>query len=654
MKKTNSNNQDSLSSEAYGGVDGSKYKPFVNPLNNLSQGSIKAILIGILLAILFAASNTYLGLTAGMTVAGGIPGAILGTGMLYALFRKKSILEGNVIQSMSSGGESISSGVIFVLPAIILIGGNINPLEALIYSTIGVILAVFVIILVRKYLIIQSHGELIYPESMAISEVLVSSNSESSGKMKKLLAGASIAGIFKILGSDALNFFNSYPTKIFATFKAQFGIGLSPALIGVGYIIGIEVAFAMLAGAILASFVLVPLFGFFGDLSTKLIVFPSLVPISEMSPGAIASKYIRYIGAGAIATGAVINIVKVIPTIISAVKQTFGNVSISTTSSYNEDVSMKILGLLVLVSFVIISIIPNNLLFGIIVATLTIMCAFLFAVVGSRMTGIVGTSNLPVSGMTIASLLVITPVFALFGYTNISAMGLVLLCGTTIVVAIALSGGFAQSLKVSFILGAKTKIVQKAFIIASCFGVVVVVSLIMILDKVYGFKSDNTILIAPQANLMALIVKGILNGELPWVFISCGVFIAIMLAILRLPVMSVAIGFYLPLTTVLAIVCGGILRWLIEKKYKNVEESFKENQINNGVIIASGLIAGEAIVGLIVAIVALIIGDIDKITSFGMQFISSDIVNSMLLGFIILFLFLLFVYKMMTKVDKVK
>jgi putative OPT family oligopeptide transporter len=640
--------KDSLSKNAYGGIDGEKYVPFIADAKNLSQGSIKAILIGILLAILFAGANTYLGLTAGMTIAGGIPGAILGSGLLYTFFRKKSILEGNVMQSMSSGGESIASGMIFVLPAIIIIGGSINIKDAIIASIMGLILGVFIIVLIRKYLIVKSHGELLYPESMAISEVLVTSNATESKNIYKLVSGALIGALVKLLGSEALRFFNDAPTKIFTSIKAQFGIGVSPALIGVGFIVGTEVAFAMLAGSILANFAFVPLFSFFGELVPSLVVFPSSVPISEMSPSAIGSRYIRYIGAGAIATGGLISIIKALPTVIVSVKQAFGNVSISASDKYNQDISIKLLGLLVLVCFAVIMFIPQSLILGIIVAILTIMCAFLFSVVAARMTGIVGTSNLPVSGMTIASLLVITPVFALWGYTDINSMALVLLLGTTLVIAIALSGGFSQSLKTTFILGGNTKIVQKAFILASIFGLIVVFSLIMVLDKVYGFTSENSILIAPQANLMALIVKGISSGDLPWTFILSGVAIAIMLSLLQLPVMSIAIGFYLPITTVMAVVCGGVLRWFIEKKY-NKDKNIQEEKVGNGIILSAGLVAGESLIGLLVAILALSLGSLHGINMVGGLFLPNMFIDSIAVGFMILFLFMFIFYRKIIK-----
>lgn len=640
--------KDSLSKNAYGGVDGEKYIPFVSNPSLLSQGSLKAILIGILLAILFAGANTYLGLTAGMTIAGGIPGAILGSGLLYTIFRKKSILEGNIMQSMSSGGESIASGMIFVLPAVIIIGATINIVDALIASVIGLVLGIFIIVLIRKYLIVKSHGELLYPESMAISEVLVTSNATDNKNLSKLVSGGILGASVKLLGAEALRFFNDAPVHVFKSLKAQFGIGISPALIGVGFIVGTEVAFAMLAGSILGSFAFVPLFSFFGELVPSLVVFPSTIPLSEMTPGAIGSKYIRYIGAGAIATGGLISIVKALPTVITSVKQTFGNVSITTSDSYNQDISIKLLGVLVLISFVVILFIPENLLLGLIVAVLTIACAFLFSVVAARMTGIVGTSNLPVSGMTIASLLVITPMFGLWGYSDIDSMALVLLLGTTLVVAIALSGGFSQSLKTTFILGGSNKIVEKSFILASFFGLIVVFSLIMVLDKVYGFASEDTILIAPQANLMALIVKGISSGDLPWTFILSGVAIAVMLALLKLPVMSIAIGFYLPITTVMAVVCGGLLRWFIEAKYKK-ETSVKETKVSNGIILASGLVAGESLVGLLVAILALSIGSLDSINRIGGLLLPTSFIDSVAVGFTILALFMYVLYRKIIK-----
>ncbi len=638
---------ETLSKTAYGGVDGTKYVPHVKNKSGISELKISTIFLGILMSVLFAGANTYLGLTAGITIAAGIPSAILGGGLLVAIFRRKSILEGNMIQSMASAGESIASGVIFVLPAIIITGAVFDPFQAIVAALVGMLLGSAVMLLVRKYLIIQSHGDLLYPESMAISEVLVASDAQGEG-LKILAIGGAIGGLVKSLGSEVFAFFNSAPTVVISSMKAQLGVAVAPALVGVGYIVGIEVGLAMVAGTVLANFAMIPLFGFFGALTPDLIVFPSTVPLSEMSPSAIGSKYTRYIGAGAIATGGLITIVKIMPTVFVSIKKTLSNISVTTSDNYDPDLSLKLAIAMAIFSFVVVAIIPGQLFVGLIAATLVVVCSVLFAIVGARMTGIIGTSNLPVSGMTIASLLVITPAFVLLGHKDINAIGIIVLLGTTVVTAISLTAGFSQSLKATFIIGGTTKQVQKMYMLSAVVGVLVVVGLIYVLEQAYGFSKEGSILIAPQANLVSMIITGITDGNLPWVFILSGVAIAIALALLKLPIMSIAIGFYLPITTVFAVFIGGLLRVIVERKYKN-DPTMLDNKITKGTILAAGLVAGEALIGLFAAIIAVAMGNVELMNKVGSKLIGENISTSITVGILALIVLLIIVYKIIVK-----
>ncbi len=387
---------------------------------------------------------------AGLTVAAGIPGAIIGSAFVGAFARSKGILGKNLIQGMSSGGESVASGFIFVLPAVILIGSQITFLEGLAVGVGGVLFGIGVAAIVHNYLIVEEHGKLMYPESMAISETLVAS--EAGGDSIKYMGiGFVISGFITVLTGSFLNVANNVMSLVGSKFyKWKFDIEVNPLLLGIGFIVGLEVSLTMFAGSILSNFGIAPLIGYFTDMAKDgaMVWNNPAMPLNQMDVGAISSSYVKYIGAGMMLCGGIIGAIKLIPTIIASIKETLK--AKSSTGEGEEGSSIQMILLLggVVIGFLAAFLISGgNIVMAIIGAIISLLLSLLFVIVAGRLTGTIGTSNLPVSGMTIASLVIVTLVFVIMGWTDLEANKSLLLFGSFIVVAIAIAGGYTQSQK---------------------------------------------------------------------------------------------------------------------------------------------------------------------------------------------------------------
>ena len=581
---------------AYGGVSGKDYVPYITDKSK-TGGNIAVLIIGLILASVFAASTAYSGMKAGLTVAAGIPGAIIGSAFVSMFAKHKGILGKNLIQGMSSGGESVASGLIFVLPSVILIGSQISFIEGVAVGVGGVLFGIGVASLVHNYLIIEEHGKLVYPESMAISETLVASDS-GGDSIKYMGIGFGIGGIITVLTSSFLNLTNNVISFIGSkSYKWKFDMEVNPLLLGIGFIVGIEIALTMFAGSVLSVFGITPLIGYFTDLAKDGVMVwndPSM-PINEMTVQAISSSYVKYIGAGMMLCGGIIGAIKLIPTIIASVKETAKARATATKGDGSSAQMLILLGGMV-VGFIASFIVSNSFMMAIVGAILSLVLSLLFVIVAGRLTGTIGTSNLPVSGMTIASLVIVTLIFVLMGWKSPEDNKTLLLLGSFIVVSIAIAGGYSQSQKVTYIIGGSKNEMQRYFTLASVVGVVVVVGTMILLSDQLKI-TDNPPFALPQANLMSTLTSGIMSGELPWVMIIVGVFMAIVLYLLNLPIMTIAIGFYLPVATTSIILVGALIRVLVEKTAKNDKE--KEVKVSNGISLSSGLVAGGSILGLI-------------------------------------------------------
>ena len=586
-----------LSKDAYGGVVGKNYVPYVSG-GSKSGGNVVVLIIGIILAVLFAASTAYSGMKSGLTVAAGIPGSIIGSALIAAFAKQKGILGKNLVQGMASGGESVASGVIFVLPAILLIGSKVSFLEGFVVGSAGVLFGIGIASLVYNYLIVEEHGKLMYPESMAISETLVAS--EGAGESMKFMGiGFGIGGIITVITSSFLNVANNVISYVNETFyKWKFEVEVNPLLLGIGFIVGLDVSLTMFAGSILSNFGIMPLIGYFSSLGKDggAVWNNPDVSINAMQVKHIAGSYVKYIGAGMMLSGGLIGAIKLIPTIISSIKETL-NAKASKSGKSSSIENIILFGGIIL-GFIGGFVSSNgNIVMAILASILSLFLSLLFVIVSGRLTGTIGTSNLPVSGMTIASIVVVTSLFVVMGWKNPESNRSLLLFGTFIVTAISVAAGYSQSQKVTFVIGGDKKEMEKYFAIAGVIGVAVVVGTILLLSNQLQMTGDNVPFALPQANLMSTLTAGIMSGKLPWVMVIVGAVMGIVLFLLNLPIMTVAIGFYLPISTTSIILIGALVRLIVEKTSKSDKE--KDAKVSNGISLSSGLVAGGSIIGLI-------------------------------------------------------
>ena len=587
-----------LPKEAYGGVHGKDYVPYITDKSK-KGANIAVMMIGIILAIIFAASTAYSGMKSGLTVAAGIPGAIIGSMFIGVFAKDKGILGKNITQGMSSGGESIASGMIYVLPAIILIGSDFTLLEGISVGIGGALFGIGALSLVYNYLIVEEHGKLMYPESMAISETLVAS--EGGGDAIKFMGiGFGISGIINVLTGSFLNIINNTVTYVGSKFyKWKFSIEVNPLLLGIGFIVGLEVSVTMLAGSILSNFGIAPLIGYFTDMaqSNANAWNDTTVLISQMDVNAITGSYVKYIGAGMMLCGGIIGALKLIPTIVVSIKETLKAKSSKDGNGENSSGEMIFLLAGVVIAFVAGFFISQSIVMAIVSAIVSLILSLLFVIVAGRLTGTIGTSNLPVSGMTIASLVILTLVFVIMGWKGQADNKSLLLFAAFMVVAISVAGGYSQSQKVTYVIGGSKKEMQNYFAIASIIGVIVTTGTILILSSQLRITGADAPFALPQANLMSTLTSGIMSGNLPWPMIIVGIVMALFLFLLDLPIMTIAIGFYLPIATTTIILVGALIRVFIEKMSKSEEE--KEVKVANGISLSSGLVAGGSIIGLV-------------------------------------------------------
>jgi putative OPT family oligopeptide transporter len=591
--------QKGLSHLAYGGCKGDDYVPYVSVDSALPELTWLSIFCGIIFAVIFGAANTYLGLKVGMTIAAGLPAAILATGVLKGLFKHNNILEINVIQAMASMGESLAGGLIFCIPAVIILGGELTLTTIAVVGILGGLLGIAFVVPLRRFLIIEEHGNLLYPEGMAASEVLVSAS--EGGKGLAMMMTGLITGLGYKFFSEGLGFWKYEPEWTIKPLQNTiFGADVLASLVGVGYIVGIEIGMYMFAGALVAWMGLIPLIKFFGA-GTALALFPAAVPIAELDAWGIWSKYIRYIGAGAVAAGGFISVIKNIPTIISSFKSAMAGMGHKNNAKKTDlDVPMTwVIGVAVLV-FVVAWFFPMaGAKMGAVGGILVLIFAFFFAVVSARLVGVIGTSNNPISGMTIASLLLTAAGLKATGTIGDAGMIAAILCGATICVSIAVAGGAAQSLKTTHIIGGTPRKVEIGMGLAIIASASAVGFVILMLNQAYGIGSAQ--IAAPQATIMSMISKGIMNGDLPWDLVFIGAIFGIMAELMKIPVLPFALGLYLPIHLSAGVVIGGIVRVLVDRKFKFDAELLKK-QTERGILLASGLVAGDAIMGIFIAI----------------------------------------------------
>lgn len=583
---------------AYGLKEGQTYVPYIPSDRIMPEFTVLSIILGILLSIVFGAANAYLGLRVGMTISASIPAAVISMAIVRVILRRKSILENNMVQTIASAGEALAAGAIFTLPALFLWGETPSVVTMGLVTFLGGALGVFFMIPIRRYLIIQEHGKLPYPEGAACAEVLVAGEEGGVGA-KYVFLGGLIGLVYKLAGDG----FKLFPTEIeweIGGFKnAAVGIDAYPALLGVGFIIGPTISAYMLAGAVLGWLCFIPMISFFGQQFNGAI-FPGVDPISNMDYWSIWSNYIRYIGAGAVATGGIISLIKAIPTIVSSFREAIKGFKIKSTGSkdrIDNDIPAVWIIAAVVVIIILLAALPQ-IPVGILGAVLIAIFGFFFVTVSSRIVGLIGSSSNPVSGMTIATLLITTVIMKAAGYDKAGGgMVAALLVGAVICTASAIAGDISQDLKTGYLVGATPRKQQIGEIIGVIASAVAIGFIMIMLNEAYQFGSKE--LGAPQATLMKMVIEGIMGGNLPWTLVFMGVASSIMFELFGVASLPVAIGLYLPIHVSTPIMVGGIVRGILDKKEKN-EDKLKE-KVETGVLYSSGLIAGEGLMGIILA-----------------------------------------------------
>ena len=588
-----------------------EFKPYIPAEKITPELTVTSVIMGCILAVIFGAANAYLGLRVGMTVSASIPAAVISMGVIRVILRRNSILESNMVQTIGSAGESLAAGAIFTMPALFLwaeegLSDKPGIVEITLIALCGGILGVLFMVPLRNALIVKEHATLLYPEGTACADVLLAGE-EGGANASTVFSGMGLAAIFKFV-VDGLKLLPADVSAAFKSFKGEIGMEVYPALLGVGYIVGPKIASYMFTGSLIGWMVIIPLICLFGP-DTWMYPAAEGTTIAQLyangGASAIWSTYVKYIGAGAIATGGIISLIKSLPLIVTTFRDSMKSMKGSKNTSTErtaQDLPMQfiLLGVIAMVFIIwIVPAIPVTLLGAVII----VVFGFFFATVSSRMVGLVGSSNNPVSGMAIATLLIATFAIKSSGKTGIDGMTAAIAVGSVICIIAAIAGDTSQDLKTGYLLGATPKKQQMGEMLGVVVSGLAIGGVLYLLDAAWGYGTAE--IPAPQAQLMKMIVEGIMGGNLPWGLVFVGVFLAICLEILRIPVMPFAIGLYLPIYLNATIMIGGIVRGLLDRR-KGVDEKTKTAQATDGTLYCAGMIAGEGLVGILLAIFAVV------------------------------------------------
>lgn len=605
------------------------FRPYIPADRITPEITVTSIITGVILAIVFGAANAYLGLRVGMTVSASIPAAVISMSILRVILKRDSILENNMVQTIGSAGESVAAGAIFTLPVLFLwakedVTDKPSMLAITIIAVCGGLLSVLFMIPLRNALIVKEHGVLPYPEGTACAEVLLAG--ENGGKSaKSVFVGMGIAAAVKFI-IDGLKAAGGVITIPFKALKTQLSVESYPALLGVGYICGVKISSYMFAGGLLGWFVIIPAIVTFG---ANTLLYPGEVTIAEIyaqsGASAIWSNYIRYIGAGAVAASGILSLIKLIPLIASTFRKSIKSLSSEAAMSdsrTDRELNFRFIFIAILMLTAALWLIPGVPV-SFMGAVLIVVFGFFFAIVSLRMVGLVGASNNPVSGMTIATLLILTLVLKAAGTTSAEGMvSAISICSVVCIIA-AVAGDASQDLKTGFILGATPKKQQIGELIGAGVSALTIGGVFLLLDSAWGF--GTTELAAPQATLMKMVTEGVMEGNLPWELVGIGVCIALVFEVLRIPVLPVAIELYLPLELSSTIMVGGIIRFLADKCKSG---DSRNDEVNAGILFSSGMIAGEGLVGVLLAVLA--VTDADKAIDIS-GYVNTGVIGAVLL-----------------------
>jgi putative OPT family oligopeptide transporter len=584
----------------------SEFQPYVPEDTSFKDWTLRGVIVGALFGVIFGSANAYLGLHVGLTISTAIPLAVISVAVfkvLTPILGKSSILDSNIAQTTGSASSSLASGLIFTIPALFLWGFNPSIFKMGTLALLGGVLGVLFMIPLRKALIVREHGVLPYPEGTAAAQVLISAE-EGGAKAKNIFIGLGIGSVYTI----CVRFLHLWPEKIHINLpvlkKAKLGGEPMPALLGVGYILGPRIAAIMVAGGLLSWLGVIPLMAYFGE-NLNIPLFPEKeLLIAQMTPGEIWDKYIRVVGAGAVAVAGIIAVIKAIPTMYNALKMGIKDLNLKKENVQVQrkrtqiDLPITVLGIGVLAVIILLVLSPQTLgmdtsiLVRIIAAVCITIFAFCFVTVSSRIVGMVGVTSNPTSGMAIVTLLGTCLLFLALGWTDTIAQVTALTIGTVVAVSASIAGDISQDLKAGYIIGATPKRQQTSELIGVVTSAFAIAAVIWLLGEAFEFGTQA--LSAPQATLMKTVIEGVLGGDLPWGLVMIGGAFAIVAELLGVPSLPFAVGIYLPLSTMTPIYVGGLVRYFVEKKAGDDIE-LKKKKGEKGILLGSGLIAGEGI-----------------------------------------------------------
>jgi putative OPT family oligopeptide transporter len=655
------------------------FRPYIAPEQNIAELTVRGVILGAVLGILFGAASVYLGLRVGLTTSASIPIAVMAITILKKM-RGNTVLENNIVQTVGSAGESIAAAVVFTVPALIFLGFPLRASITLLIALTGGVLGVLMMIPLRRYLIVKEHDTLRFPEGTACAEI-IKAGEVGGTSASKIFSGIGLGALWKGLPT-LFGFWNPSVERDLSFYRgSSVSMDAAPELMGVGYIIGWQTSLIMVGGGLMASFIISPIIVFIGQTATQPL-YPATVPIMEMSTVDIWKSYIKYMGAGAVATGGIVGLFRALPAILDSIrasmKQLIGERAGATGRDHvlrtERDTPITVVGLGSLALVIFIWLVPVFRV-NILGAALIVLFGFLFSVVSARITGIVGSSSSPLSGMTIAVLMGTCLIFLAVGWTGQEYTYLALVIGAVVCIAISNAGTTAQDLKTGHLLGATPRAQQLALLVGVVTSAAIVGYTMLLLNEsqskeidlvrpfappeqvlnrsdtmegrdgktylfakvvgVEGVAPGNYLvdpqsrlavkqrvdgiggreLAAPQSNLMAVLIGGLLEQRLPWGLILIGVSIALFMELIGLHSLTFAVGFYLPLSSTLPIFLGGLVRKIADHRYHRVPDSAEESE---GTLLSSGLIAGGALLGVLGAFLNFIPGFIDEETGLPM------------------------------------
>jgi putative OPT family oligopeptide transporter len=593
------------------------HRPYVAADDAMREFTLKALALGILFGIVFGAANAYLGLRAGLTVSTSIPVAVMTVAMFRVLSRfgrDGTILEANLAQTTGSASSSLASGVIFTLPALFMWGMPPDLLQMVLLALCGGLLGILFMIPLRQYLIVREHGRLPYPEGTACAEVLKASQG-GGVQASHVFFGLGVGAAFKALTSWLHLLPEQLDLQLPFLRKAQLSMELSPALFGVGYILGPRVATIMVGGGLLSAVVIIPAIAWWGEGLPGPLYPETVKTVAQMSAGELWSRYVRYIGAGAVATAGIITLLRSIPLMLASFRAgaaqfgAAGAVKPVLPARTDRDLPLAALAGGALAIVLVMALVPQvfSVIHGVGRQLLAALCvvffAFFFVTVAARIVGLVGVTSNPTSGMTIAALLGTAAVFLAIGWTDATGKAAALMVGCVVAIAASISGDTSQDLKTGFLLGATPRHQQLAQMLGVLTSVTFVCLSVMLLAETFGFGGKD--LPAPQATLMKLVIDGVIDQSLPWGLVAIGVGIALLTELLRIPSLPFAVGVYLPLSTMTPIFLGGLLRWLLTRTQATADA---DSRTERGVLLGSGFVGGEGLLGVALAGAAFLLG----------------------------------------------